>query len=201
MCISGRIGMFVRGQRGNVLLETALVQPLILMMLAGVLDVGRLLLMIQKMDKAAATYADLVARENSVTTSSLGELFKAVEHVTSPYDFSTDGVAFISSVKKNVGGPAEVVWQHKEGGLGGKTSQVGAVTSVPNLPAGFTLADGDTAIVGEIYYQWTPIFFPEYITELLSDSSKWNSTLGGFELYYYHYFRPRTVIEVPCTNC
>ncbi|MDJ0894735.1 MAG: pilus assembly protein [Alphaproteobacteria bacterium] len=200
MCISTRIGTFLRGQSGNVLIETAFLLPIMLTMLAGVLDVGRLLLTIQKMDRAASTYADLVAREDSVTTASLSQAYDAVEQVTAPYDFANKGVAFVTSVRNN-GGNLETVWQYDEGGLTGRTSQVGSPGSVPNLPTGFTLSNGDSAIVGEVYFEWTPLFFPDFITDLFSSSSKWNSSIGGFELYYYHYFRPRTVAQIECSNC
>ena len=200
MRISGRIGTFWRGQRGNVLLETAVVLPVMMVMLAGVLDIGRLLLTIQKMDRAAATYADLVAREESVTTASLSQAYQAVEHVTAPYDFATEGVAFVTSIRNN-GGTLETVWQYDEGGLTGKSSKVGSPGSAPTLPTGFALGNGDSVIVGEVYYHWTPIFFPEYITDMFSSSSKWDSGIGGFELYYYHYFRPRTVTQIECSNC
>lgn len=200
MCIFERIGTFLHGRNGNVLVETAVVLPIFLTMLAGVLDIGRLLLTVQKMDRAAATYADLVAREESVTTASLSQAYKAVEHVAAPNDFATDGVAFVTSVRNN-GGTLETVWQYDEGGLTGKSSQVGSPGSAPNLPTGFTLNDGDSAIVGEVYYHWTPIFFPEYITDLLSSKPDWDTSIGGFELYYYHYFRPRTVAQIECSNC
>ncbi len=152
------MGVF-RDRCGSVAAEFAMALPvLVLIALAGV-DIARFALLYQKLGRTAGTIADLVAQAETLSESELAQLFMASAPVMAPFALDERGVVIISSVAASGEQPPRVLWQrHGAGQLGGISSILGAETAVASLPQGFLLRPGESVVVGEVFYDFSPLF-------------------------------------------
>ncbi len=164
-------------RRGTILVEIALVLPMMLFMMLATVDIGRALLLTQKVNRSAVTLADLIAREETIDTTRLAELFTGAGHVMSPFAFSDDGVLIVSIIRGNGDGTADVEWQQRGAGTGSAASRIGTQGTEINLPAGLVLEDGESLVVSEAAYTHEYVFLPELGSPLT--------------LYYVAFARPR----------
>ena len=183
----GRIRGWLRAVRalggdtsGAVLAEFAMGFPLLVTMIIGGVEIGRFVLVEQKMESVAVETADLVAEINtgSVTTAELNDVFSAVDHIAAPFTMDTSGKVIVTAVGKTNGGPITINWQRAGGGTGSGTSHIGTPGTTPTLPAGFTVRDGEAVIISETFYNFTPMF------------GGW-TPLAATTLYNIAYYRPR----------
>ena len=175
----GALRRLGRREDGAILVETAFVMPILITMLLGAVEVGRYILVNQKVERAASSLADLVAQsEDGVTMDEIETLFGIVPHITSPYDIATNGNVIITAVVREEGeANATVAWQVD--GLGDLVagSEIGSPGGNATLPAGFTLPEGETMIVGEAWYDYDALFF-----ESIDPTDP---------MYHRAYYRPR----------
>ncbi len=120
-------------------------------------EIGRYVLLEQKLESVAVETADLVAQTNTVaiTTADLDNIFTAISQIILPFTMGTNGKVIVTSVGQSNGGPITVNWQRAGGGTG--TSHLGSVGGAATLPANFIVRDGEAVIVSEVFcYQ--PMF-------------------------------------------
>ncbi|MGI9508118.1 MAG: TadE/TadG family type IV pilus assembly protein [Geminicoccaceae bacterium] len=153
---------FRRHDRGNVVVEFALVLPVLLMMMLASAELGRFVLLNQKIDRVAITMSDLVARAETISESELDDIFNAAAHVAEPFDLGGSGRVVISSVTNVGGGGATVAWQRTGGGSFITASEIGAEGETADLPDDFAVRDGETAIISEVFFDFEP-FLSEVI--------------------------------------
>jgi len=170
------IRRLVRSRRGAILPEFAMAMPILVMMILGGTEISRYVLLHQKLDRVAATMGDLVAQAETITTADLDNLFDAAGFVASPFAMGANGVVVISSIGL-VSAQPHVNWQRAGGGALPASSDIGTTGAVATLPDGLTVRAGETLIIAEVFYAYTP----------------W--ILGGFTnpstLYHRAFFRPR----------
>jgi Flp pilus assembly protein TadG len=77
-------------------IEAALLFPVLLLLLLGMLDVGYGILANQKAIRASQVTADLLARKPDVTTTDIYEAIEAGKLALQPFDTSTFGVDAVS---------------------------------------------------------------------------------------------------------
>lgn len=159
----GRLGAFAsrlcRDRRGVSAMEFALILPLLALFSAGTLDVSRLILVTQKLQSAAFTLADLTARIDTEKTTTLGNLFLAIDQVVKPFPFATRGTAIVTSVEsKTADNAPTVAWQCQGRSGYAARSGVGAPSKTALLPAGLDIRRGETIIVAEVYFDYAPLF-------------------------------------------
>ena len=149
-----------KDQTGAVLVEFALVMPVLLLFFIGGVDLTRFILLNQKLEKATAAVADIVSQASSIQTSNLNDLMTGVDDMMQPYRFTTNARVIITSVVRTAAAPALPVvrWQYCGGGTMSATSRIGSVNGNATIPAGITLAINDDIIVAETFYTHTPIF-------------------------------------------
>ena len=148
---------FSRDRRGTVMVELAFAIPVMTIVVFGVLETTRYVLMRQKMDRAAATVSDLVARPPVIYEGDIPTIFAATRSVTAPFDLMVEGNVIVSSVFFAVGTPVPVVaWQRNNGGALGHASAIGTAGSNATLPAGCIMSEGENVIISEVYYQYEP---------------------------------------------
>lgn len=149
-------------RKGNVVVETALVTPFVLLAAFGAVDIVRYLNIQEAVIRAANNTADAIARQNGVTSS---QVFSFLGHAATTINpDSTGGSALITvaSVHKEGSNASEVMWRRdKTGGTpySGACQQVGSEGETANLPSGFDLDPDETVIVAEACYTFTPSFF------------------------------------------
>lgn len=154
------IRKWLSARHGSVLVETALLLPLLLILLLGGIEVSRMVMVTYKLQKTAGTVADLVSRQETVSTTTVDGIFEAIPHVMAPFNLGINGLVTVSSVTGTSDGMI-VNWQRAGGGELVTTSGVGSVGGPATLPDGMVLREGVTAIASEIAFVYTPLFMPE----------------------------------------
>ena len=173
---------FRRSERGSISAEFAVSITVIIALLTGGVEFGRYVLVRQKLDRAATTASDLVARNDRISTAQLGNVFNSTKEVMTPYDFGANGLVIISMVTQT-NGVDTIVWQRSGGGTFTKTSVVGSEGDAATLPEGFILRDGESVVIAEVHYRYLPMILGNF--------------LGQTDVYHIAYFRPRFGATVP----
>ncbi len=178
-------GRLLRSNRGGVMIEFGFAMPVLVLLMLGGVELGRYVLLHQKLDRTAMTVSDLVARVQTVTTAEVDTIFTAANLVMEPFAMGTQGAVVISSVKEDSGSP-KVIWQRSGAGTLSVTSAVGTQGGSATITDN-DLVDPDQAIIiGETYFQYTPWFI-----DLIPSTT----------LRHTAVFRPRLSGEVTCSDC
>lgn len=165
-----------RNERGAIMIEFAAIMPVLVVLLLAGVEVGRFALLNQKLDRLANSMGDLVSQGETITTSELNDIFSAAPLITWPFDVKANGVVVITSVGM-VGATPTINWQRRGVGTITATSRIGGTSGTATLPAGFTLGASDTAIIAEVFYNFTPMFT--------------GSLVSSSQLYHESFYRPR----------
>jgi hypothetical protein len=129
-------------ERGVAFGEFAILLPIFLVVLAGALDLGRMIYFQQVVTNLSREAANIVSRGGSDA-----EAFAATEVADDPLDVTSHGRIIISRIsrKSSTDGRPWIFEQVASGGLAGLTSRVGspggpaAVPGIDELPQGLTL--------------------------------------------------------------
>lgn len=124
---------FVRSCRGVALIEFAIVFPFLFLLLFGGIEVTRLILIQQKLEKAGYVLADITTQFTPATvTAAAGEIsvaqmttnvFPQLTRIMNPYGDTTRQAAIMTSIEK-LNGDLFIRWQIAGGGsLSGCDSQ------------------------------------------------------------------------------
>jgi hypothetical protein len=159
---TGRFTRFLKARNGAVLAEFAAMLPVFIALLLGGVDVARLAFLQQKLDRAAGTVGDLVSQAQTLTTDQLDDIFLATQPILEPFP-TAPGVVIITSVSASNGQPPVINWQKLGGGDLVVDSQIGKPGDPPTLPQGFVVRDGETVIIAEAFYNFTPLFLPNVV--------------------------------------
>ena len=79
-------------------MEFALILPILVMFSAGTIEYSRLIMLTQKLQSGAFILADLTARDKTLATEQLDNIFLAIDNIIQPFDFAADGKAIVTSV-------------------------------------------------------------------------------------------------------
>jgi Flp pilus assembly protein TadG len=148
-----------RNQRGVAALEFALSLPLLILLMFGVVEITRFILVGQMVTNVSRTMADLSSQGKTMTEAELTSLFSATKFVAKPFDMQTNGKVIVSSISVTGGGSPDMNWQRSHGDLAGVSSAIGIPGNSLILPPGFTVREGYTVIAAEAYYDFSPIVF------------------------------------------
>lgn len=176
-----RVGRLLRdvacSRRGGVMLEFAVACPVFVVLLVGGVDLSRLIILNQKLDRVASGMGDLVAQADEMTQSQMTQLFQATTHVAAPFDFARDGNVIITSMSVS-GGVPRINWQAKGGGSLTSTSRLGTgANALVTLPTGLTVTGTDTLVAAEVFFDFEPLFGLGLVS--------------AAQLYHRSFFRPR----------
>ena len=152
---------FGRDARGIAAVEFGYLVPVILLMLVGVFEVSRAVLMDRRLGLVTTMVADLVGREEKMTAADLTAVYKIVNEVMSPFDASTLKVSVIP-VKAS---PTDATNTRVYPATTNRPSYNGGTQPAKCAAYGMTaglVPKGASVIVIETKYKYTPIF-PNYI--------------------------------------
>ncbi len=161
--IAAFLRRFRQDRRGVILVEFALAMPVFVIMILGGVEVARYVLLQQKLNGVASTMADLVAQTETLSEAELTTLFTAVDFVAQPFELGANGVVIVSSVGATNGDPPRINWQRSGAGSLTATSQIGAEGDTPNLPADFVIRDGESVIIAEVFFEFTPFIGEQFV--------------------------------------
>ncbi|MAZ03742.1 MAG: hypothetical protein CMN56_11455 [Sneathiella sp.] len=187
--LTSRLQAFIRNHRGVAIVEFAMLLPLLMLLTAGSFEVARYALMTQKLDRITATLSDLIARSGNeaITETEISNIIDSALFMAQPFDISDGSVIFLTSVQGRAGQAPEILSQRASGNLTGYNSAIGSTVgddatlpaAFPDAGSGETLSDGETLIIAEIIYDYSP-----YLTGKLG-------FFGDMTLKARAYFRPR----------
>tara|TARA_R110000787_G_scaffold211281_2_gene321009 strand:+ start:54318 stop:54902 length:585 start_codon:yes stop_codon:yes gene_type:complete len=172
-------------QRGISAIEIAIAVPIAVALTVNGVELTRFVLLHQKTERASMTVADLTSQGEVLTPLDMTNIFRAGAFVTEPFDFTSNGAMVVSSVVGGAGG-ATVEWQRAYG-QNPQASTLGGEGGPASLPAGMVVAAGESVIMAEIYYAYSPI---------VSGLSMLGGVIGNETVYNYAIFRPRYTVKV-----
>lgn len=148
---------FNRDAGGIAAVEFGYVVPIILVMFVGMVEASRAVSMDRRFALVTSMVADLVAREEKMTSADLNAVYNIVDQIMSPFDASTLKVSVIP-VKAS---PLDAAQTRVYSATTNRPSYHGATQ--PAKCSGYALtsglvAKGASVIVVETKYTYTPIF-------------------------------------------
>jgi Flp pilus assembly protein TadG len=141
-----RLRRCVRDRSGQALIEAALVFPMLISVFLGVSEFSQAFTVKRRLEAAANTAADLVARTQTVGTADLIGIKAMINEMLKPYPTTTLGLT-ISSVVADQDNVTRVAWSYAQGS-GATARTPGAVVSLPS-----DLTEANSSIVfAEVNY-------------------------------------------------
>ncbi len=159
--------MFMRllkDKSGLAQVEFALVASILITMSVGAAELGRYIILNQKVAYASSRVADAATRYPALTVGHIEDSFHAAEIITAPFSFDTAGKVVVSGIGIDQYGNQVILWQHSGGGSLSASGSVGSVGSSPTLPSALTLQDEETAVAVEVMFGYTPLMTSSPLT-------------------------------------
>ncbi len=170
-----------RDHRALAMVEFGLILPVLMTLFYGTVEITRYVLIVQKAEKLAHTVADVTAQSSTVTIASMNQVMSAASDIMNPYSLSTNGKVMVSSLYRAAStANATVNWRYEGGGSLSATSHIGAVSSTPVMPGGFTFDERENVIAAEVFYQFSPLISSEFFgTTTIYRSAFYKPRLGA----------------------
>ncbi len=137
-----------RDESGNILVEAALVFPILVALLLGVSEFSEAFTASRRVTAAAHAAADLVARSASVTAADLSGIKAMIDETIKPFSAASLGLV-ITSVVADKDNATTVLWSDA---LGTGVTAYGTGAAI-GVPAGLTFPKG-SLVLAEIKYQF-----------------------------------------------
>lgn len=154
-----RMKQFADNTQAIAAVEVALAAPMIMVLCLVGFELSRYTLINQKIEKIAFTIADVTSQNETLTNSQIQDIFEATGHISEPFDFNANGIAFVTSVYLADGNEYPTVnWQRSGGGTASYTSQIGTQGLTATLPNALELNVRDNVIISEVYFRYEPLF-------------------------------------------
>lgn len=146
---------FLSSRKGVAAIEFALIAPVMVVMLLGVIEAGRFLNANLRLSNATSNFADIAARGKSAKGAEIDSLLKAFPLMLggagNNYRVTISGVIWEEDGKAPV-----VAWQRGGGGLAAD-GIIGLVGDIAKVPAGMVAEGGDAILVVETEYVHKPL--------------------------------------------
>lgn len=159
--------MFMRllkDKSGLAQVEFALVASILITMSVGAAELGRYIILNQKVAYASSRVADVTTRYPELAINQIEDSFHAAHIITAPFNFETDGKVVVSGIGIDQYGNQVILWQHSGGGSLSAAGSVGSVGSSPVLPSPLTLQNEETAVAVEVMFGYSPLMADSPLT-------------------------------------
>jgi|GEM_PF-1266040 len=149
-----------RHNQGSIMIEFAVVMPIIMLLLFGGFEIFRAMMVERKSNQTVSTMTNLVSQRQTLTSEGITDVFNAIEAVMNPFELGEDGQVIISYVTGGAANATVNVQCSATGNadLGSKVGSEGGTADLGIVPGNFSLADGETVVISEIYFRYEPIF-------------------------------------------
>jgi Flp pilus assembly protein TadG len=181
-------GGFKAKRDGMAAIEFAMIVPVMALLLIGIVELSYAMTVYLRVQQAANSSADLVARaENQISQSELSDIMAAGSYIFAPFDTGPETI----TLRQVMSSPSDASntkqdWQCTY--TGSTQSLVCTCTDTAyTLPAN-VISNNDSIIVGQASYDYTPLVFNHFLMTGLSGLS---DGAGGYLLSSAGYLRPR----------
>ena len=144
---TGHWWRFAKDRTGLAGIEFALVLPLMLLLVAGVADLGLGLMVDRKINQIATITSDVVAQENGWTESELDSLLGGAAAILTPFD-SGELKIVVSVLDFDSAGNGSVNWSRAY-----QTSALDAGTAWPDAISADVIETGVQMVITEVDYR------------------------------------------------
>ncbi|MBK8160720.1 MAG: hypothetical protein IPK59_18795 [Rhodospirillaceae bacterium] len=148
-------------ESGSMAVEMALFLFFFSTLFLGTFEVPRFLLLGQKVERASASMADLVAQidpSQGNVEAKIDDLFEAANGLLEGYDLQTKGRVIVSSIANPTGDAEVISWQIMSPGSFDAISKLGVAGAAPTLPGDLVVREGENIIAAEIVFLYEPLF-------------------------------------------
>jgi Flp pilus assembly protein TadG len=143
------IGSLLRRTDGTVAIEFAFIAPVLIVLFLGTIELCNALICREKVTTVAASAADLVAQDESITGAQMNDVFSAINAIMYPYPISGTQI-IITSIKQNSQKTGYIVdWSVAQNTT---AHSPGASMTVPTG----LVTTGASVILAEVKYTYTP---------------------------------------------
>lgn len=155
-----RVGRLHRDVSGVAAVEFAMVVPLMVVMFIGTVEFSQAITVDRRVSQVATSTADLIARTKSMTATDMDGVMQVVEQIVKPYDHTLLRMTVINVIAApDDAANTTVCWAYPHNGGTGTFSK----NDPYPLPPGVVEA-GDSVIVTDVQYDYTPLIFNHFIT-------------------------------------
>ena len=150
---------FFRQTHASVLVEFALIVPVLVLLFTGLYDIASLAYTQTRVARLAALYANTISL-NTFSRPSITAYLSNANNVSFPLKFSNNGGCIIVSDVSNLGQTSNAAtmlinWQVQQGS---GSSQIGIAGVKPStLPGNLQLVLNEEAIIVEVFYTYKPL--------------------------------------------
>jgi Flp pilus assembly protein TadG len=143
-----RVKRFVRREDGSAAIEAALLFPILMVILMGMVDIGDATLTNQKVISGSQLAADLLARDSTASTSDIDNAVEAARLALMPYPTASFGID-IASIQFDEDGAPVVLW---------RVTRNMAANDVAVESSEAIGAPGEGVLIVTVQYQFEPTF-------------------------------------------
>lgn len=158
-----RSGSFLQNSRAAAAVEFALLLPVALIIMAGIVDITQALAVKRKMVEIAFTVSDLVAQRSSISSSDVNSILTGASAIMLPHD--TSKLKIVLSVLNISSSGNKVAWASATGTTAPTSGSVSSLT----VPASIVVS-GVQIVGAQVSYTFTPTF-----TGLFGESFAFNT--------------------------
>lgn len=175
--MKNKIKQFIKDISGVSAVETAILFPVLLMMMTAVYDLGQGVVISQKVNSASQVIGDLLARYETVDSALIDDVINAGELALAPYSASELGYD-IASVEFDEDGDAFELWR--------RTFNMDAQNDPLEDAVGLG-GEGEGVIIVSVKYEYVPFFN--------------NIIIDSFVMNERAFLKGRKSLTIPCTDC
>lgn len=172
-----RLGWFAVDAKGVAAVEFAYIAPLLILALFGTVEVSRAVMMHKRFQRVSAMFGDLVSREETIgnapgeAADMLNGMMLAAQQVMYPFSMSSLNIKINSlRAKSNDKNRTRSEWSYEY-----KTGIAKSTCADKSMPAHNMISEGNTAIVVESSYQFTPLL--ANLVPGFQSSMNWRDTI------------------------
>lgn len=177
---------FRKDKKGLAAIEFAFVAPVMLTFFFGLVEVSQALICRSSVINLAATGADLIAQESSVSSADMTNVFNALSATLFPYPTAPAKITITSLVDNNANDSGKVAWSCTHGGTARAVNAIVPIPYTAGNPPLITPGGGGSIIFAEVTYDYTSAISSYFV--------------GPVTFTNTYYSKPRLVAQVPKTG-
>jgi len=142
------ISHFWNDKRGLATLESAILLPIMIVILMGMFDIGQAIIINQKVTAASHMAADLITRKTVIDGDDLSDAYGVAKLIIDPYDRDLLGIDIVG-IKYDDDDDPEAIWREQY--------NMSPNTNLPSSASGLGV-DGEGLVAVSTTYTYKPFF-------------------------------------------